>query len=140
MNGNTWSDLFIYDKKGDSLFVAAESIINALSHYEEWQSYSCENDKEYLVKKNTAIRQQVGSWYTPVFTKIYHWKNNKLVLKAIFGTELVHYTMTEKDIHTFSAYQTVNGSLQLTHQFASPDKTSEKECAISKDIFKKYNK
>lgn len=140
MNGNSWADLFVYDQKGDSLVVAAESIINALSHYEEWQSYSCENDHEYSVNKNIVIKQQVGSWYTPVFTKIYHWKNNKLVLKAIFGTELVHYTMSDKDIPTFFAYQTVNDSLQITHQFASTDETTKEECRISNEIFKKYNK
>ncbi|AFM03727.1 hypothetical protein Fleli_1293 [Bernardetia litoralis DSM 6794] len=140
MNGNSWCDLFSYDKKGDSLVVAAKSIINPLSHYGEWSSYSCESNKEFFVKKNTAIRQQVGSWYTPVFNKIYNWEDNQLVLKAIFGTELVHYTMTDKDIPTFFAYQTINGSLQLTHQFASTDETTEKECRISNDIFKKYNK
>lgn len=140
MNGNSWCDLLAYDPKGDSLVVAAESIINPLNYDEEWQSFICEDDNEYSVSKNIVIKVQVGSWYTPVFTKIYSWKNNKLVLKAMFGTELVHYTMSGKDIPTFFAYQTVNDSLQLTHQFASTDETSKEECRISNEIFKKYNK
>lgn len=140
MNGNSWSDLFAYDKKGDSLVVAANGIINPLSDNDKWQSYSCESSKQYLIKRNTVIKEQVGSWYTPVYTKIYHWKNNRLILKAVFGKELVHYTMSGKNIPTFFAYQTINGSLQLTHQFASTDETSSKECEISEGIFNKYNK
>jgi len=140
MNGNCWADLFVYDSKGDSLVVAAESIINPLSYDEEWQCYTCEKNQKYAVSKNIVIKEHGGSWYMSNYTEIYHWKNNKLVLKAIFGTELVHKTMTGKDIPTFFAYQTVNNSLQLTHQFASTDETSEEECKISNDIFKKYNK
>lgn len=140
MNGNSWSDLFAYDQKGDSLVVAANGIINALQDYKEWQSYVCEGKKEYTIRKNTLIREHGGSWYMPNYTEIYHWENNKLVLKARFGTELVHKTMTNKDINTFFSYQTINGSLQLTHQFASTDETSSKECEIGEEIFKKYNR
>ena len=93
-----------------------------------------------MIKRNTVIKEQVGSWYTPVYTKIYHWKNNRLILKAVFGKELVHYTMSGKNIPTFFAYQTINGVLKLTHQFASTDETNRKEYQISEGIFNKYNK
>lgn len=133
MNGNSWSDIYIYHADKDSFLLGAENFC-CISE--------AQLDDIYKSNKKYYLTSYGGSWYMPNTTSIYSWQDKKLQLEAIIGTELLRRDMGLFDYKIFFVMKNINGKMKVVTQINidSDEEFAKKANNIAIKLFNEYFK
>lgn len=135
MNGNKWGNIYSYNFEKDIFILSAESFCCVDSG-----NFIQLSKKEYKSNQKYYLTTYGGSWYMPVITSIYSWKNQKLVLEVIFGKELLEKTTTYDDYAIFFVGKNINGKFEIIKQINlnAGEKYKKESEKISQQILDEY--